>query len=213
MFPGFLAPAARAFDALWERRIVIEAARRPISIPDRSGAILIQAAHAMRNLSQTPRHREEFRYLVDAVIPQLSRKERSDVLELAVELAAVDTLRPFLDFLELALPTQTKAGIDPALDEWRSRVAGEGVVATRVVELMRGKALGEKIRLGFEVIWASDEDFRLDHPEVSPGRGPLLRARFARFFRGLRSARALVLGRRAARRGVTVARSLTEEPP
>jgi len=202
-FPGLLAQPEDVFKALFNRRIHIEVAGNRLTIPDRAGATLIQVAHSLRTLSQNPRHREEYLYLIDFVVPSLSRAQRADVVSLAAQIGALDTLRPFLEKLGVPLPDPTPPGVNPALDEWRARVAADGVVGAQALIAARRLAWYKRPAAMWHIIWPSERDFRIDHPEVAPGRGPLLRARFARFGRGLRQIPAILRGRRQARRGIT----------
>ncbi len=201
-FPGFLGEAGYVFDVLWERRQTMTQAGVEVFIPDRAGAVLISALHALRTPVQTPRHAEEFRMLVD-VCAEMSEAERRDIVDLAIETGAVDTARPFLETLRVPLPEPTPPGVNPALDEWRARVAADGVVGAQALIAAQRLAWYRRPAAMWHIVWPSERDFRIDHPEVTPGRGPLLRARFARLGRGIRQVPAILRGRRQARRGIT----------
>jgi len=201
-FPGFLGDPGYVFDVLWERRQTMTQAGVEVFIPDRAGAVLISALHSLRTPVQTPRHAEEFRMLVN-VCAELSEAERRDIVDLAIQTTAVDTARPFLETLGVPLPDPTPSGVNPALDEWRARVAADGVVGAQALIAARRLAWYRRPAAMWHIIWPSERDFRIDHPEVAPGRGPLLRARFARFGRGIRQIPAILRGRRQARRGIT----------
>jgi len=201
-FPGFLGEAGYVFDVLWERRQTMTQAGVEVFIPDRAGAVLISALHALRTPVQTPRHAEEFRMLVD-VCAGMSEAERRDIVDLAIQTGAVDTARPFLETLGVPLPEPTPPGVNPALDEWRARVAADGVVGAQALIAAQRLAWYRRPAAMWHIVWPSERDFRIDHPEVTPGRGPLLRARFARLGRGIRQVPAILRGRRQARRGIT----------
>jgi hypothetical protein len=203
-FPGFLAEPSDVFEVLWRDRKTILLAGVPVRIPSWEASVLIQAAHGMRTVVQADRHADEFTFLVQQVLPGTSHSQRQGLLETAVELGAVDTLRPLLDYLDLPLPAPLPAGVQPDLDAWRERVAGRGVVTLRLFQRARRQHGYRRFLAYGRAAWPSDRDLRIDHPEIGPGTAAALRARVARLLRGLRALPEVARGRRAARKGTTI---------
>ncbi|MFV0633668.1 hypothetical protein [Demequina sp.] len=202
-FPGFLGDPQEVFDELWRRHTTMEIAAVEVPIVDRSAAILIQALHALRTPAQTGRHAQEFRYLIDNVIPKMGAPERQDLIDLAVATGAVDTARPLLSQLGLELPPPTPSGVNPDLDRWRERTAGQGALTSQYWILIRRSPWKDRPRLLARGIWPPERDLRLDHPEVAPGSRALTRARLARLGRGARAFPAALRAQWRAKRGLT----------
>lgn len=208
-FPGFLGDDTDVFSELWRRRIATTQADVPIWIPDRSSAILIGVLHAMRTPAQSARHLQEFRSILKVCLA-LDTEKRTDIARLAVATGANEAARPFLGLIGVELAAPVPHGVDPALDEWRARVSADGhlgaqawIATTRLPWRKRPAAL-------WSVLWPRARDFRLDHPDVAPGHGAMLRARFARLGRGVRQLPVVIRGRMQAKRGITES-SLVED--
>ncbi|WP_367307534.1 nucleotidyltransferase family protein [Demequina lignilytica] len=122
-FPGMLIDDNSAFNNLHARQVELEFAGRSIPCANRPSSILIGALHALRSPGQSPRHEREFLYLRDDVVPSLSAAEQEQLVALARDLGALDTVRPVLQGSPIELPSPTPWGVDPALDRWRERVA------------------------------------------------------------------------------------------
>ncbi|WP_169747747.1 nucleotidyltransferase family protein [Demequina subtropica] len=201
-FPGFLQDPADVFEALWERRVPIALAGVEVSIPDRTGAILIAALHSLRTPAQTSRHAAEVRMLLDMVLPSLDEAEREDLASLASLTGCQDTARPVLERF-VVLPPSTPARVDPELDAWRVRTGAQGSSTVQHWQIIVSSPLRRRPRLIWNAFWRSAEDLRRDHPEIPPGRVALVRARLARWGRGLRAAPGVLSSLARARRGET----------
>ncbi|WP_062462180.1 nucleotidyltransferase family protein [Demequina soli] len=211
LFPGFLAPTADVFDALWARREQLALAGVEVDMVDRSSAILIAALHALRTPAQTPRHAQEIRRLAAEVLPALDHQQRADLVLLATATGAIDTARPVLEQLGVPLAAVTPHGESAALDAWRARVGGRGAIVAQWIPLLVAARWYERPTMLARMIWPTERQFRAIHPETPPGSAAALRGRWSRIGRGLRTVPRALRGRALARRGITDASILTEE--
>jgi len=209
-FPGFLAPATEVFEELWSRRQPLALGGVHVDTVDRSAAILIAALHALRTPAQTPRHAQEIQLLVDQVLPSIGDADREDLVALAAATGAVDTARPVLERLGVALPPVTARGDDPRLDAWRARVGGRGETLAQWAPIVGRARWWDRPAMVARMIWPTEAQFRAIHPETPAGRDAAWRGRWARVGRGLRAVPRVVWGRMLARRGVTDSSLLRE---
>lgn len=202
-WPGFTATPDQVFEALWERRTHLQLANLEVTIPDRPSSILIAVTHALRSPLQNARHSREFLYLKNTVIPELDAASRAELVELAVQLGAVDTARPLLEYLEVPLPAPVPRGISTELDAWRERVAARASETSKLLLALRKVPWARRPAFLARVIWPKEADHRMDHPETPPGTWAAVRGRLARIGRGIKALPGVIRGRRAARAGVT----------
>jgi hypothetical protein len=201
-FPGFLGDPADVFETLWRGRRDLEQAGIVTRIPSAAAAVMIGALHALRTPAQTGRHEYELGLLID-YCARLTNDRRAEITELAVATGAVDAGRPFLETLGTALPSPTPFGQNPALDEWRARVAADGTIGSQIWIAMSAHSWPSRLRLVGRILWPTRQDFGRDHPEADSTFGAATKGRLARLARGLGQFPRVVHGRVVARRGRT----------
>ncbi len=163
-FPGFLADPEVTFDALWESRIDLEFAGRRCAVPNRAGAAMVLALHAIRSRADDPRHALELAYLVDVPWPAA---ERAEFRALAARTASTGPLREFFDTMGLG-PLQNSTAIDPVrLREWRIRVTFQvtrgGAMYVRAIAI-HAVPLHDRPRVLARLLWPSKADLEFKYP-------------------------------------------------
>lgn len=196
-FPGFLAAPAAVFDALWERRTRAGFAHVECDVPDRIGGILILALHSLRGTVGERRHRAELEYLIAATT--LGDVERADAASLALATGCAATLEDVLPRLGIMVAAPASELASPQLRAWRERVASGGAGAYFWIAEFRRATWRDRATLIGKAIWPSARDMNVHTPGIAPSTLPQLRARIARYGRGLRSLPAALRGLRAAR--------------
>lgn len=201
-FPGFLAPTADVFDALWARRQALSIAGQPVHIPDWASSVLILGLHSLRAPSQARRMEEELWYVLSDVLPATTEEQRADLLELATSTVCVDTARAMLEPFTV-LPPPMPPGVSSELDAWRARTTGRGLGVVQMWLHVGRAPWRAKAKILRELVWRPEAEFRLEHPEVGPGRMALNRGRLARLRRGVSGMPTLVRATLTARLGMT----------
>jgi len=195
-FPGMLADPLTAFDALWERSVEATRAGRTVRIPDRNGAIIITALHALRHVTTSTRYDQELAGL-DAVLATLQPQEQAALVESIGAVGAEGPLQELCARHGMAL-TVTPS---PALTAWNTRRLAGDSYAGNVVAGLAQAPLRRRLGLAWRIVWPSADQFRASHPDIGPGRGALWRARVDRWRRGLRDLPRALRARRASRTG------------
>jgi len=209
-FPGFLARPDAVFDELWQRRDTIEVAHQPCPVPDRLSSILFLALHSLRGITALRRHADELAYLTATV--RLTDDERAELAALARATGSDETLCDVLR--DLGVYPGVNPGVDAGaeLDPprvpsrelllWRARVSSGGSAGYFWLTHLRQSRGRDRLKLIAHGIWPSRADLLLHRPELTDAALPRLRARLARWGRGLRTfpaaARALWRHRSAA---------------
>lgn len=195
-FPGLIADAPTAFDALWQRAGVLCVAGWEVPCTDRLGSILVGVLNAMRAPGYESRSRSEFQALVKFARERLSISERIGLVQLAGELGASDSARPFLTQLAVPLPDPTAFGESAELDYWRAVVSsgGASVVRTMASPALRGPAESlRRVVAGWRLLTASELLADRGRPpgvrHVTSGKWKYTWNLVARVRRGARAAR------------------------
>lgn len=133
-FPGFLAPEAEVFEALWATRTTVEVAGRAVPSPSTSGQALVVALHALRDPDKSTSQQDLATLKTAASSWPPGTLTR--LAELAVATGASDSARSFL--ADVGAPL---APSDPRhaarLADWRERQRGLGRSTIWLVELRR----------------------------------------------------------------------------
>lgn len=119
-FPGFLAEPDRVFDALWQRRTLVDVAAQAIPTPDVLGQALVVGLHALRD-PQRPQSLDDLEHVAKALDPTPGAGSVTAFAELARATGSAETARPLLE--RLGAPTQSTGPTEPAeqLLAWRRR--------------------------------------------------------------------------------------------
>lgn len=182
-FPGFFADPQEVFERLWAGRVSVEVAGRPIPAPDRAGQALVLALHELRD-PHDPVKAHALGDLVERVTSFSAGDSLRDLAELARDLGAADTAAPFLD--RVGAPSPGRGTTDPAdLRAWRLRTQPHASVAGWVDQL-RHLPPYRWPRFLWYATFLTEDELRLDDPNLPPGRRALLGARVRRLRRGLR---------------------------
>ncbi|TDX81163.1 putative nucleotidyltransferase-like protein [Rathayibacter sp. PhB151] len=186
-WPGFLAPAAEAFESLWNRRRTVEIAGRPVATVGVADMALILALHSLRDAWQITDPRRtgpsDYELLVDAVAARPAL--HAPLRDAAESLGAVPTAAPFLH----ALGVPARAGEAPAdqLRAWRlgalSRHAAAGWV-----EALRAAPAARRPALLRRALFPSGSALRAADPSIGPRRRDAVAGWWRRFRRGVRTA-------------------------
>ena len=192
-YPGFLQSPAVAFDALWETRRSADFAHRPCAVPSRAGGALILALHSLRGTHKQARHRDELDQLARA---EWTDADRTALAELALATGSAGPLRAVLSGWGVSVTPDPALAATPAAVEWHRKVAeAEGAAASWFL-LLANAPWREKPAVMGRALWPSRADFVISHPEIPDRLGPQVRARVARWGRGIRRAPAAIVAMR-----------------
>ncbi|MFC8682655.1 hypothetical protein ACFT30_14145 [Microbacterium ureisolvens] len=184
-FPGFLADPSTVFDALWERRESMAFAHHDCDIPDRVGGLLILALHCLRGASIERRHADELEQLVRV---DLTAAERADAASLALATGSAATLETVLPRLGIEATPPGDELKSAALREWRERVAAGSHGAYFWLRAFREARWSERPTIVWRAVWPTRRDLLTGRPETVDTVAGRVRARAARWARGVRSA-------------------------
>ncbi|MGN6218399.1 MAG: nucleotidyltransferase family protein [Microbacterium sp.] len=183
-YPGFLAPPAEVFEALWADRVQMPFAHRLCDVPDRLGSALILALHSLRGKALEPRHRRELDELLQI---ELDGPERARLAELAKRTGCAATLEDVLTRLGVQVAVSDAERSAEEVVRWRRRVASGSHGAYFWIDAFRRGDGRERVAVVRRAVWPTREHLLLSRPETTdtvPGR---LRGRLARWGRGIRS--------------------------
>lgn len=183
-FPGFLADPEDVFDALWERRAVLDFAHQRCAVTDRAGSALILALHSVRSAQQQARHAAELDQLTRVA---LTAHEKADVAALALATGSAATLEDVWPRLGVEIEAPAGDLASTQLREWRELVDAGGFGSYFWFRAFRHTRRREWPRLAWRAIWPTDHDLLIARPELPDAFWPKLRGRIARWGRGLRS--------------------------
>lgn len=183
-FPGLLARAEVAFDALWERRAMVEVAGVAVPATDPVGSAAILALHALRDPGVT--HKEaEFEALCDRLSAAWGSAERAALRDLAEATGSAESLGPLLTRLGEQLPSSRLA--DPeAVEVWRVRTAAVGTAAVPWVYELAQAPWRRRPALLWHAIFLSEAEIRDADPAAASGWRGLSGAWWRRLGRGLK---------------------------
>lgn len=110
-FPGILAPAQPAFEALWEGRSEVTMARRPLPTLSRPAALAVEVLHDLRGIN-----RDEASAVAVATIHRMPRpltgEEADEFVGLAPRLGAAYSLREALASFGVPVPAASPDGAE-----------------------------------------------------------------------------------------------------
>lgn len=194
-FPGFLADPQLVFDTLWDRAGAISVAGGQfIAAPDRSGSLLVESLHLLRD---GPGGKPRLVGLVERVAPTLTENDMVELAQLAHAVGAAEALEPVFSEWGVAayIPPDPEPEHVESIADWRLRTSvGDALAVPALVELKRSR-WRDRPRLLWRTLWLTEAEIRERQPEVPPGQLPLLLARLRRLAWGartFRSARAAV---------------------
>lgn len=196
-YPGFLRAPAVVFDALWATRRETAFAHRTCPVPSRAANAMVLALHSLRGTHKQERHRDE---LASVTAASFTAAERAELAALATATGAAYPLRDVLAAWGVAVPAETDLIHSEAGKEWRRKMAeAEGAAASWLLLLWRVPWRDKPAVIG-RAIWPSRTDLTLTDPDIPDRPWPLLRARAARWGRGLRRSPAALRALRRPRR-------------
>lgn len=181
-YPGFLRGPGVVFDELWAGRRTADFAHRACTVPSREANALILGLHSLRGTHLQERHADELHQVREATF---TAAERGELGRLAHATGAAGPLRAVLE------GWGAEARIDPGLTgsprerEWRRKTAeAQGAAASWLVLLRRSRWRDKPQVIG-RALWPSRADLRTDHPEIPDRISARVRARVARWGRGI----------------------------
>jgi hypothetical protein len=118
-FPGFLAPDAEVFDALWARRRAYVLAGARVTAADPVGMVAVVGLHLLREDAEGTSARVDD--LVGRAAAVLGPEDREALLQLACETDAVVPLRPILLRLGLKRAATAESKNPTELAQWFDR--------------------------------------------------------------------------------------------
>ncbi|GAA3597960.1 hypothetical protein GCM10022198_22800 [Klugiella xanthotipulae] len=183
-FPGILLEDSEAFDVLWTQRMDLRIAGRNITTTNFAASALITALHSLRAMSEV-RHSTEFDYVVKAVTDRMFPEEiREELLPLAIQLNAVEPLRPFL--ARVGAPLPPPAPISPELERWKLHSHQKNQAGNWMLLISQAPAR-QKPGLLWRAVFPTTQDLLIDHPEAGESWPRLISARVTRLGRGIRA--------------------------
>jgi len=192
-YPGFLQSPAVAFDALWSSRRTAVFAHRDCPVPSRAGGALMLALHSLRGTHKQPRHHDELTQLARVA---WTDAERADLADLALATGCAGPLRAVLTEWGVTVSPDPTLDATPAAIEWHRKVAEAQGAAASWLALLARAPWRQKPAVVARALWPSRADFAIDHPEIEDRAWPQVRARIARWGRGIRRAPAAIVALR-----------------
>jgi len=184
-FPGFLADPQVVFDTLYSRRVEFEYAHQKCDVPDRVACALTLALHSLRGTTKQPRHQDELEQLVAHA--KLTDDERADAASLALATGCATTLEAVLPRLGVQVKAPSDELTSPELRLWRERLAAGSLGSYVWIAVLRRASWRDRPTVAWRAFWPSDHDLLLKESGLPDHLWPKLRARTARFLRGMRS--------------------------
>jgi glycosyltransferase involved in cell wall biosynthesis len=181
-FPGLYAAGQEVFERLWARRESVEVAAVELPCPDPQAHALLLALNTLRDPHETTKI-AQLADLVRRVSGSFDERALRGLGELAGDLGAADTAAPFLR--SVGAPNDAVGSTAPAdLHAWRLRTQPAWRVATWL-EGLRERPLHTWPGYLWYAAVLTDDELRIAHPDLLPGRIPLARLRLSRLRRGL----------------------------
>lgn len=150
-FPGFCLPPAELFARLWEARVPVEVAHRPLAAPRPDQHALLLALHALRYDGRVPAA-AELSLLAAAVGRVLSPEQTARLGRTASDLGAADTAAGFIDLLDTT--PHGRGGTDPAdLALWRLVTGADSLTSVAWVSALRRAPWRQRPALLWRAVW------------------------------------------------------------
>jgi hypothetical protein len=182
-FPGFLADPQVVFDALWTRRTRFEQAHHDVVMPDRLGSILIAALNYERAPDFGAVALADLRGVVAGTLEQEERRELAD---LATRSGCADTLREFLESIDV--PTVGVGSSDhEALAAWNLYRSGGHLTAVAWLEELRRASWSRRPALLWHAVMFTEDELRIRFPQAPRGSRGVWLARYWRLREALRA--------------------------
>ncbi|MEA9986513.1 hypothetical protein [Subtercola sp. RTI3] len=182
-YPGFFREKQEAFEILWHHKFEARIANKDVFAPDLVASSLIAAAHSARHPNQS-RTKSEFPFLLAAVRNEFTAEQRTEVVAMAGELRALETLRMFLR--EAGADTDIKDLTSGERRLWRMSIADDSRSLGWLLQIGLA-SWHERPGLVLRALIPSSEQMRAIHPETGPGRSGLWCARLKRLFHGTKA--------------------------
>jgi len=184
-FPGFLADPTDVFEALWRHRFPLTLAHRECLTLDKIAGVLVLGLHSLRSASIQPRHVNELEQLVRA---PLTDTDRADIAALAQATGSIATLETVLRRMGIDVRPTPGDLADPALRHWQERVSSGSHGAYIWMLALRRSKWTQRPRILWRAAWPTRRDLLVARPETVDTVTGRIRARMARWGRGIRSA-------------------------
>lgn len=181
-FPGFLQPAHRTFDALWESRESMNLAHAEVPVPGRHASILIAFLHQLRN-GPSNANAEELGQITRAA---KAEPEPIQLLHLAKTLSALEPLRDVMGSLDVSPDSLPETRDSPRLREWRARSTSGGSGLYFWLLRIQRAPIGARVGLLMQALWPPRSDLLITVPDMTDTPSGRLKARALRILKGLR---------------------------
>lgn len=191
--PGFFAPEAVVFEALWARRASATVASMPAPCADRFGQTAIVGLHALRDPGVA--HSDADLDFLTRALCQLEPAVLSQFSTFAAETGCVDALSPLLERVGAAVPPSPWSNSEK-LRRWRVRTESAGSFTTHWLIELGDTSWPRKPVLLWRALFLPREELLSRHVGVEPAAHTLLRLQASRWWRAARHVRKSI---RAAR--------------
>lgn len=184
-FLGFLAPEEEVFETVWARRRSTRIAGTEVVCADPVANSAMLALHCLREM-HVARNRVELAELVSAWSGTRPELDAEDLLDLARATGSIETLRPFLDQIGVAVPATSADS--PALAAWMLHTSS--VHAGRAAAWLAAITTApwrDRPRLLAHAVLPPVGEYRLEHPEIGPRRRDFTAALLRRTVNGART--------------------------
>lgn len=183
-YPGFLAPPATVFEALWRDRVAMDFAHRDCAVPSRLASALILALHSLRGTTTQARHQQELDQLLTL---DLNSEERAALASLARKTGCAATLEPVLTRLRVNVPIPDHERTTTAAIRWQQRVASGSNGAYFWIDAFRRGDARERLAIARHAVWPTRAELLLARQDVADTPFGLAKGRLERWGRGIRS--------------------------
>jgi hypothetical protein len=195
-FPGLLAGAETAFDALWNERSIVDGGGIDCSATGITGSVIVAALHSLRHVSDDPRYARELESAAE-VVDEWSDSQKRRLGRLAEATGAAGPMAEWLAARGIAVVVQPS----PGLEDWFARRESGDTFAGQFVAGMAQAGWRDRWRLAWITVWPREEQLRAAHPEFGASKAAVARERARRWGRGLRDLPRAIRSLRRARRG------------
>jgi glycosyltransferase involved in cell wall biosynthesis len=184
-FLGFLAPEKDVFETIWSRRGSTLIAGTEVVCADPIANSAMLALHCLREM-HVARNRAELAGLVAEWTGGRQELDPADLLDFARATGSIETLRPFLEQIDIDAPAAPPES--PALAAWNLHTSS--VAAGRAAAWLAAVTTApwrERPRILSRAVLPPAGEYRLEHPEIGPRRRDFATAIVRRTVNGART--------------------------
>lgn len=181
-YPGFLAPPQVVFEHIWGTHTTVSVAGTDVDCPSVAASAAIQTLQVVRDRGRETDVSGDDR--ITGAARALSEADRRQLVELAQETGASETLRDLFEQLPVSAGSE-ELYVDE-LRAWQIAVASPGTKSLPALFELSNAPLRAWPRLIWRSLLLTEDEIRERQPQAAPTRLGLFGARLRRWWWGLR---------------------------